>query len=255
MNRLVSRLLTLSLACAPALLGGCVVVKEAYKPNPQPAAYTPPVPPELDRAWQPQPMSEGSLYAAATPNLFGDDRASRPGDIIQVRVMQRNKGTKSANTETARKSGISARIKYFLGLEDDINKVTGYLDNNTPEPKPGTEGWDPVDLLSAESTTTFSGEGGTERNDNLEATVSAIVTDVMQNGNLVIYGHQTVTLNNEASVLTVQGIVRPSDLDVDNSILSSRIANARIEFTGSGVITDKQHPGWANRIFSWVWPF
>ena len=231
---------------------GCAVVKKAYEPNPVPAPILP-VSALASPRRGPVPQTDGSIWVPdQSENLFSGDKAFRKGDILLVRVIQRNTGTKQANTGTQRKSTISAKIKYALGLEKTINDLTDYTNKNAD----GTTGaWDPNDLISAESSSEFKGQGSTERSDALQATVSAIVTDVLTNGNLMIYGHQVVRLNNESSVLTVQGIVRPSDISDGNEIDSSRIANADIQFTGSGVLTDKQHPGLAVRVFDWIWPF
>jgi flagellar L-ring protein precursor FlgH len=169
-----------------------------------------------------------------------------------VKLVQNSAGSMKGNTETERSSSISAKIKYFLGLEDDVNELTGYTDIQ-PAGDPAT--WDPPELMSAESNSKFTGSGETARSESLKATVSALVTDVLRNGNLVIYGNQVVTVSNEASVLTVQGIVRPSDISDDNTVDSSRVANAVITLKPSGVVADNQHPGWAMRAFAWVWPF
>jgi flagellar L-ring protein precursor FlgH len=221
---------------------GCAQVQRLYEPHPVAAAIEPlmpqaqPAPPSVE-------LTAGSLWSPETQiPWFANDKAQRRGDTVLVRVLQKTSGTKQANTDTKRESSITAKILYWFGLEDNIGDLAGYDDPNQ-------------NLIEAQSSREFSGQGSTERSDTLQATVSAIVTDVLRNGNLVVYGHQTVTLNSEASVLTVQGIVRPSDIDDNNSIDSTRIANARIEFTGSGVVNDTQHPGWAMRIFDWVWPF
>ncbi len=253
-TRGAASLILIIAAATIALLffAGCAQVKQAHAPNPR---IPPPVAPLplAEAAWQPAPPSDGSLWSQSAVGLFGDVKAARRGDIVLVHVNQRSSGTKRANTDTSRQAGIGARIKYFLGLEDDINRLNGYTEESGVTP--GTGDWNPVNLVDASSESTFKGKGETQRTDMLLATISTIVTDVLQNGNLVIYGSEIVMLNNEASVLTVQGVVRPTDISYDNTISSERIANARIEFTGDGVITDKQHPGWAMRVFDWAWPF
>ena len=247
----IQAITTGSLLCACVLtIGGCAIAKAPYDPRPKPAPFQTEAP-VLKPSTQVAMAGDGSLWKPGfSLNMVSDDKAWRAGDILQVRVVQKNSGTKKANTDTSRKSSITAKIKYLLGLEEDINELTEYTQNN---PK-GSGSWDPNNLIEAQSEKTFKGSGSTERTDDLTATVSVIVTEVLTNGDLVIYGHQTVQLNNEASVLTVQGIVRPSDIGDDNVLSSTRIANANIEFTGSGVLTDKQHPGWGMRIFDWVWP-
>jgi flagellar L-ring protein precursor FlgH len=211
-----------------------------------------PIAKEARIEWTAKKPTDGAIWSESSLLWFADDKARQPGDVILVNVVQRNTGTKNANTDTERSSSVLASIKYWLGLEDDINTVQRGDDGTGTR---GTAGWSPVPLVEAETSSEFKGSGETARTDNLTATVSAVVTDVLPNGNLVIYGHQAVTLNHEASVLTVQGIVRPSDISSTNVVASERIANADIRFTGSGVITDKQHPGWAMRAMDWVWPF
>lgn len=252
---------TFRLALALALLaplGGCVFERVGTRLNQPTMAQPAPVMPVMPAASPIPPMdqrADGSLWTPGlSGNPFADDKAFRRGDIVLVRVIQKSSGSKSANLDTKRDATISAKIKYLLGLEKSINDLTDY---KAPEGSSGGSGstWDPNDLISAQSSRAYKGQGSAARSDVLQATVSAVVTDVMSNGNLMIYGHQTVMLDNESSVLTVQGVIRPSDIDIDNSVDSSRIANANIQFTGSGVITDQQHPGWGMRIFDWVWPF
>lgn len=235
-----------------ALLGGCAQIKKAHKPKLEPTPMAPVsvfANPDFDE----DRRTPGSLYSESHGSIFSDDKAYRRGDIVLVRVVQNSRGSKSASTDTRRDSSISARIRYLLGLEESINGLNGYTDNTTAVP--GTAGWNPENLIEASSSSQFQGEGSVERNDTLQATISVIVTEVLNNGNLVVYGSEEVTLNNEASMLTVQGIVRPSDINVENQVDSMRIANAKIEFSGDGVVTDKQHPGWMMRGFDWVWPF
>lgn len=237
----------------PLALAGCGferVGRKAFEPQP----IIPPVLPVMPAA-NPNPdfspRADGSLWTPGlSGNPFSDDKAFRRGDIVLVRVVQKSSGTKKANLDTKRNSSISANIKYLLGMEKGINSVTGYAGAAAAATAAASN-----DLINAQSARQYSGQGSTERTDDLTATVSAIVTDVMSNGNLMIYGHQTVMLDNESSVLTVQGIIRPSDIDAQNSIDSTRLANANIRFTGSGVLSDGQHPGWGTRIFDWVWPF
>jgi flagellar L-ring protein precursor FlgH len=239
MNRLYIRTGVAALAgLAMLLTTGCRVVKQAYQPNPEPHPPVPvmpeAIPPQVDVA-----NLGGSLYPSEGYwSLYSDTKAFRRGDLVRVIVRQKNEGKKNATTSTEREASISGSIRRFFGFEDEIQEAT------TDDPE----------LISVTSQNEFAGTGSTERKDDLTATISTVVTDVLANGNLVVYGNQIVTVNNEASVLTVQGIIRPYDIAPDNTIESNRIANANIEFAGSGVVTDKQHPGWAMRIFDWLWP-
>ncbi len=93
------------------------------------------------------------------------------------------------------------------------------------------------------------------RSEHLTATVPAIVRKVLPNGNLFIEGHRVVLVNSEEQHFYISGVVRPIDIDQENSIKSSQIADAEIEFTGRGVLSDNQHQGWLSRYFGWIWPF
>jgi flagellar L-ring protein precursor FlgH len=245
---------------AMAMIIGCATVNDAvrnavtsiYKPNPKPAPKLA-VAADARTTWKPAPVSDGSLWSANAGSIFTDVKAYHPGDIVLVSVDQTNTASKSAETDTSRDSSFTASINHFLGLEDKINGVTGYTKDSGV--KKSSASWSPVNLVDASTKNAFTGKGSTDRSDSLAATVSAVVTEVLPNGNLVIYGHQAVTVNQECSMLTVQGIVRPADIAADNTVESDRLANADIQFTGSGVMSDKQHPGWATRVLDWFLPF
>jgi flagellar L-ring protein precursor FlgH len=242
----------LAAGCLAMAMTGCVLVSSLYKPNSKPAPKQA-VAPEAKTAWKPASVSDGSLWSANAGSIFTDVKAYHPGDIVLVNVDQTNSGSKSANTGTSRDTSVSATVNHFFGLEDKINSLTGYTKDSGV--KKSSSSWSPVPLVDASSSNSFTGKGSTDRSDSLTATVSAVVTEVLPNGNLVIYGHQAVTLNHECSMLTVQGIVRPADIAADNTVESNRLANADIQFTGSGVVSDKQHGGWATRALDWMLPF
>jgi flagellar L-ring protein precursor FlgH len=116
-------------------------------------------------------------------------------------------------------------------------------------------GLTPAALIGATSTNDFDGSGGTKRSGELSGTVTAWVTDVLPNGLLVIGGRQAVKINNEVEVLALRGVVDPRAIDSSNTIASSSIADARVEYTGTGVVAGKQAPGWLTRALDVVWPF
>ncbi|MCS6896884.1 MAG: flagellar basal body L-ring protein FlgH, partial [Nitrospira sp.] len=101
----------------------------------------------------------------------------------------------------------------------------------------------------------FGGKGATSRAGTLTGTISAIVTEVLPNGDLRIEGRREVTVNNEKQLMTISGVVRRVDVDTKNTVLSSAIADAKIEYSGLGVLDDVQHPGWFVRILDWIYPF
>jgi flagellar L-ring protein FlgH len=85
--------------------------------------------------------------------------------------------------------------------------------------------------------------------------VPALVRKVLPNGNLFVEGHRVVLVNNEEQHFYISGVVRPIDIDQENSVKSSMIADAEIEFVGSGDLTDNQKQGWLSRYFGWIWPW
>jgi len=110
-------------------------------------------------------------------------------------------------------------------------------------------------MINANTKNDFEGSGETTRNGFLTATITARVVDVLGNGNLAIEGKREVVINEEKREILVQGIVRPRDLDYNNSVASSLIADAKIIYTGVGIVSEKQKPGWMARIVDAVWPF
>lgn len=191
--------------------------------------------------------NEGSLFAASSPSWspWRDDTAHAVGDIVTVAVSVDRKAEESATTDLSRESKIKAGITSFFGLESKLPGIDGTdpLSNTTPG-----------QLIDSESTSNFRGDGETTREGKVTARISAVVTHVYPNGNMRIHGSQILLVNNERSLLTVEGIIRQSDVSFDNMVNSSRIANAQIEITGRGVVSDKQRPGLFLRVFDWVWP-
>ena len=110
-------------------------------------------------------------------------------------------------------------------------------------------------LVNATTSSKYDGSGSTTRKDVLSATVSARVVDVLPNGNLRIEGQRSVRVNNEDQIMVLEGTVRPRDISQDNMISSAMIADARITYSGNGIITDRQQPGWLMNLVDKVWPF
>ena len=110
-------------------------------------------------------------------------------------------------------------------------------------------------LVKAGSSNTFEGEGETKRESTLMTTVAARVSRVMGSGLMEVVGARETRVNGETQIVVVQGVVRARDIDADNTILSTSMAEARIELYGEGVLAEKQRQGWLGRILDNVWPF
>jgi flagellar L-ring protein precursor FlgH len=186
---------------------------------------------------------DGSLWNDNGPlnELFVNPKAGRIGDIVTVMIVESSKATNEASTDTQRASEFSAQIEKFLGLQEGF-------------PKGGTS-FNPFGEIKAGLDSTFKGKGATKRSGKLDAKVTARVVEVMPGGNLRIRGFRQVMINNEAQLITLTGIIRPRDISVENVVLSSRIADARITYNGIGVVNDRQRPGWLARLFDVIFPF
>ena len=101
----------------------------------------------------------------------------------------------------------------------------------------------------------FDGSGKTRRSGELSAIISARVVDILPNGNLVLEGKKDTIVNNELQFVVLSGIIRPEDINEENTVLSTMISDARIEYSGKGVIADEQGPGWLRRALDNAWPF
>jgi flagellar L-ring protein precursor FlgH len=188
--------------------------------------------------------SEANLYRNSSyRDLFKDLRAYQLGDLVTVNIVETSKASKKATTKTARQSSIDAGISNLLGWETKLDKygVSGAFDNEN--------------MFKASMKNGFDGSGETTRDESMTASITARVMEVMPNGNLFIRGSRQIRVNNESQHIILSGLIRPADISPDNTVLSSFIADARIEYTGRGPVSDKQRPGWLMRAVDFVWPF
>jgi len=223
------------LICSILLIGihGCAEKNTEVMPVPEPL--------ESPVIMDTKPLSPGSIYTGDEGNWIADLRAHRVGDIVTVIILEKASATKEASTETDKNSGIKAGIPSFFGLEKKV------VENNP--------NLDPANLIEANIKNTFKGSGKTTRKEDLLATLTTQVVKVYPNGNMKIRGGKSVVVNNENQIIYLTGIIRPYDVSAANEVDSSKILNAQIAYTGKGIISDKQRPGWLARIVDRVWPF
>ena len=201
----------------------------------------------LDQMLQQLAVTQGTERQAALPgslwtptaqfsDLTSDLRARRTGDIVTILVNENASAVSSGTVKTARNSSVQASISAAGG----ITRATGPL----------------VNLAKAGSSTSLDGQGTTSRDTTLTATISAIVTQVLPNGNLVIQGTKNVRVNSENQVLAVRGIVRPVDLSTANVVPSDRVAQMEIQVNGKGVVADSvKRPFILYRLILGLLPF
>jgi flagellar L-ring protein precursor FlgH len=188
----------------------------------------------------PADYSSGSIWQAASVGITEDFKARRKGDIITIVVSETASASKQANTDTKRSTAINAGMPNFLGLEK-----AGFLKSNM----------DLTQLINANVDSKYSGAGSTSRRENLSATISAKVIDVLPNGNLLIEGRRNIKVNNEDQEMILEGVVRQRDVGTDNTVNSIYVADAKISYSGKGIISDRQSPGWLMNIVDKIWPF
>ena len=193
--------------------------------------------------------AEGSLWRDnGASTLFMDVRARRLGDTITVDIVENTSSKMDANTKASRGSSIDAGISHAAGYMRALEEANRRLNRDTDGELNST-------LFKAQMENAFDGKGSSDRSGQVTASIGAVVTEVLPNGNLVIFGKRGMRVNNETQFITVTGIVRPVDIDRDNRIKSTYIADARIEYVGQGVLADKQRPGWGTRLLDHIWPF
>jgi flagellar L-ring protein FlgH len=243
----VLRLAALSLGLAA--LGGCSAVDRLTSIGEKPAlskidnptaqvGYKPvqmPMP-----APQPAVYNPNSLWRNGSRAFFKDQRAHQIGDILTVKVKITDKAKYENDTSRSRTAKEDSGITDFLGSKLLKNPATAIL---------------PGRILSADGTATTEGKGSIDRKEEVQTNVAGVVTQVLPNGNLVIEGKQEVRVNFEIRELVVAGIVRPEDIESDNTIESSKIAQARIAYGGRGQITDVQQPRYGQQVLDVLLPF
>jgi flagellar L-ring protein FlgH len=191
-----------------------------------------------------------SLYnQESSKNFFQDLRAYQMGDLVTVNIVETSSASKNASTKTGRDSSIDAGISNVLGWEDKLKYLTSLGNNNVGNAN------DHNNLFKGSMKNSFDGSGTTSRNESMTAYITVRVVEVMPNGNLFIRGTREVKVNNETQHIILSGIIRPNDISPDNTVLSSYIGDARIEYSGTGALSDKQRPGWLTKVVDLVWPF
>ena len=165
----------------------------------------------------------------AFSSLFSDQKACKVGDAITIVVVESSQASNNATTTAGRSSNIG------LSGKADFGKV------NPPS----------LDA-SLGTTNDFNGSGSTQTQGMVQTKISATVDSVLPNGNLLIEGSRKISINGEEQTVFIKGIVRLSDINPDNSIMSYNVSEAQISFTGKGMINNSQEPGWLTKFLHWI---
>src|SRR5580698_5125814 len=192
-------------------------------PTPQPVTYNP-----------------NSLWRNGSRAFFKDQRAHQVGDILTVRVNINDTAQFQDQTQVTRSASEDSGISNFIGANTIANPAKAIL--------PGT-------IINSNSNTQSNANGSINRTDQLVTNVAAVVTQALPNGNMVIEGRQEIRLNSEMRELLVAGVVRPEDIDSDNTIDLPKIAEARVAYGGKGTVSNIQQPPWGQQALDVLLPF
>jgi flagellar L-ring protein precursor FlgH len=234
---------------AGLLLGSCSALDRLKNIGEQPALSAienPTAQPGYKPVQMPMPAPQAAVY---NPNslwrngsraFFKDQRAMQVGDIMTVKVKITDNAKIENGTARSRTNKEDSGVTDFIGSK--------LLTGQAAQLMPGK-------ILTADSTASSEGKGSVNRQEALLTNVAAVVTQVLPNGNLVVEGKQEVRVNFEVRELIVAGIVRPEDIESDNTIDSTKIAQARIAYGGRGQITDVQQPRYGQQVMDVLLPF
>jgi flagellar L-ring protein precursor FlgH len=250
----MTRISTLSLPAAlglSLLLGACGAGERLANVGKAPA-LSPIEDPTAQKGYKPVQMpmpamehasyAPNSLWRTGSRAFFKDQRARLVGDLVTVKVKVTDRAQLDNSTKRSRKNGEDLGADNVFGFE---NKVDKFLPDGA---KPGS-------LLKLDSAASSEGSGSVRRAEQLTTNVAAVVTQTLPNGNLVIEGKQEIRVNFEVRELIVAGVIRPEDIESDNTIESSKIAQARIAYGGRGQITDVQQPRYGQQVMDIILPF
>jgi flagellar L-ring protein precursor FlgH len=246
---IVPRLAPVSVALLAALLGGCSAMDRLKNIGEQPtlsAIENPTAAPGYKPVQMPMPAPQpavynpNSLWRNGSRAFFKDQRAHQIGDLMTVKVKISDNATIANETQRSRASKEDSGLTDFAGSKLLSGKAAQVL---------------PGRILTADSTSATDNKGSVNRQEALMTNVAAVVTQVLPNGNLVVEGKQEIRVNFEIRELIVAGIVRPEDIESDNTIDSTKIAQARIAYGGRGQITDVQQPRYGQQVLDVILPF
>ncbi len=247
-SRRVLRLAVLAAACGG--LGACNTVDRLSQIGARPAlsaiedptaqpGYKPVRMPMPDV--QPVSYAPNSLWRTGSRAFFKDQRAARIGDLVTVKVNVTDKANLNNETKRSRSNSEGLGLPNAFGLESSAAVKAA--------------GISPDKLITASSNSSTDGAGSVQRAETVTTNIAAVVTQVLPNGNLVVEGKQEIRVNFEVRELIVAGVVRPEDIESDNTIDSAKIAQARIAYGGRGQITDVQQPRYGQQVIDVLLPF
>ena len=200
-----------------------------------------PVTMPMPQKWE-EKRQANSLWRSGAKTFFKDQRARQVGDLVTVLVSISDNASFNANSTRTRNNTENAGINNLFGVESSFNKVL-------------PEAVDPASLVGLTNSTNNSGTGTTTRTETVNLKVSAVVTQILPNGNLVVHGRQETRVNYEVRELQLAGVIRPGDITTENTIKYEQVAEARLSYGGRGHNSDFQQPRYGTQVLDVILPF
>jgi flagellar L-ring protein FlgH len=183
-------------------------------------------------AYTPAPPPPGTIYnTAGSFDLFMDLRARAVGDILTILLVERTDASKESSTSTARGSSVDTGLPTFAG-------------------RPITSGGTPILNNELSSDTTFDGQADSSQSNRLDGSITVTVAERLANGNLLVRGEKLITINQGEEFIRLEGIIRPVDIGPENTVPSTKVADAAISYSGRGTLQATNRPGWLTRFFN-----
>ena len=242
----------LAFVIAGALAGtGCV--EHAYLEKNHPGDY------EMEPGPKPPAPEAGAIWRGGTASgsfLFFDRKARGTGDLVTVYVVEDVSAAGSAKTSLGGSSSIDASLSSSIGITNLFQKAANLVlgafgASSATVLADGTT----VNALKSQTDNDFDGDGETKRAGTFNAIVTCRVLNVLPQDVFHIRGRRSITVNHEKQILTVEGLVRREDITINNTVMSTSLAEAKLAFDGMGVIDDKQRPSVVGRLMAWIYPF
>ncbi|WP_068825975.1 flagellar basal body L-ring protein FlgH [Pseudomonas sp. BMS12] len=237
----MNRLMMILPLLGSVVLSGCV--------TPPPKPDDPYYAPVLPRTPLPAAQNNGAIYQAGfETNLYDDRKAYRVGDIITITLSERTQASKSAGSDMAKDSTANLGLTSLFGGGVSLNNPNGSLNPLQTDDLSLDVGYS--------GTRSTKGDSSANQSNSLSGSITVTVAEVLPNGILAVRGEKWMTLNTGNELVRIAGLVRADDIATDNTVASTRIANARITYSGTGAFADASQPGWFDRFFlSPLFPF
>ena len=231
----MKRLFSVLALGAITFVAGCV--------SPPPRANDPYYAPVLPRTPLPAAANNGSIYQAGfEQNLYSDRKAYRVGDIITITLNERTQASKNANSQIDKTSAANLGLTSLFGAVPNTNNPLGDGDLTLNAGYNGSRA--------------TNGKSAAAQGNTLTGSITVTVADVLPNGIIAVRGEKWMTLNTGDELVRIAGMIRADDIATDNTVPSTRIADARITYSGTGSFADASQPGWFDRFFlSPLFPF